>query len=211
MDMIFYFYDQTSTTLASRSHPGALGGPSRPDSGCLDGDKDRGAFACLRRPTPHLDNEGLGTDTHESESMDSWRKRSRLKNAGAQTSPWTTDPFDGEGTSGPDRTFGASSESVWSAKDAVGWTDAFRAPEAAFWNFPEGASGADMDASIGLRAKTGWTRLSSSPAFSSPAVRERFKKNSEVWALVRRSFSKTRRALRFILDWVEVGQRKGRV
>jgi len=207
--MLPLLYENSLTTLTSRSHPGALGGIGRQGSWGMDRHKDRGLTSRSGRAKALVDNRGLRSDPDEFKPVDSWGKREGSEGPRAQTKAGSAGAPERRSAPEAGPRFGLFSESIRLAKVPMGRADTGRSFEAAFWDLPESPSGPDVDAPAWIPVEKSRLFLSPSQNISSPSISEDIKKNSKVWGLRKRSCSRTKRVLHFTPELVEAGRKEG--
>ena len=174
----------------------------------LAGVEDRRPSSDRRRTAARLDSPGLGTNTNESEPLDSGGKRRRVESLEEQTETRAAFPVndsDGRRSRAPFRAIAAG---VRAKPSPLGRPDSGRTPKAPVRGETESAASPEMDASARISPEAGQLCVSPSPGGRDEAISPRVKKNFKIWVLGKRLSSRMRPALPCILDWDGDGQRE---
>ncbi len=193
---------------SSGGDPGKPGRFGEGHSRRLAGVEDCGASFDRRRPEAWLDGPRFRLDAHEFESLDSSDQCGRLESPKEQTDPGAAVTDDAPDSRGSRAASGTVASRIWPKPGSLGRSHTGRAPEAAIRVEDEGSAGPEMDASIGISAKTSRLFLSSSSGHRGEAISPGVKKNFKIWDLGRRWFFRMKRDSACIPGWGGGGPRE---
>ena len=193
---------------SSGGDPGKSCGFCQGPSWRLAGVEDCGASFNRRRTEAWMDGPRFGLDAHELESLDPGGKFGWIERPEEQGDPWAAVTRDAPDCSGSGAAFRPVASRIWPKPGSMGRSDARRALKATIRIEDESAAGPEMDASIGISAKTSQLFLSSSSGRRGEAISPGVKKNFKIWGLGRRWFFRMKQGSACIPDWGGGGQRE---
>jgi len=205
--MINYLHG-TYRYSSSGSEPRKPGRFCQGHSRRLAGVEDCGASFNRRRPEAWMDGSRFGVDAYELKSLDPGDKCGGIERPEEQAHPWAALTRDAADCPGSGAAFRPVAAGVWPKPGSLGRPHARRALKAAIRVEDASATGPEMDASIGISAKTGQLFLSSSSGGRGEAISPGVKKNFKIWGLGRRWFFRMRQGSACIPDWGGGGLRE---
>jgi hypothetical protein len=197
-----------SRYTSSGGDPGKLGRFCEGHSRRLGGVKDCGAFFNRRRTEAWLDGPRFGLDADELKSLDPGHKFGWIERPEEQADPWAALTRDAPDCPGSGAAFRPVASRIWPKPGSLGRPHAGRALKATIRVEDASTAGPEMDASIGISAKTSQLFLSSSSGRRGEAISPGVKKNSKIWGHGRRWFFRMKQGSACILDWGGAGLRE---
>jgi hypothetical protein len=192
----------------SRGEPGKFSGFRQGHSRRWARIEDRGASFDCRRAATWVDGPRSGLDAYELESLDPSSKFRGIESSEEKNDSGPTVALDPPDCPGSGAAFGTVASRFWFEPGSMGRSHAGRAFKAPIRAEDEGAADPEMDASIGISAKTSQLFLSSSPGGRGEAISPGVKKNFKIWGLGRRWFFRMKQGLACIPDWDGGGPRE---
>jgi hypothetical protein len=192
----------------SGGDPGKSGGFGQGPSRRLAGIEDCGPSFDCRRATTWMDSSSSGLDPDEPESLDPSRKLGRNKGSEEKNDSGPTVALNTSDCPGSGAAFGTVAPRFWSEPGSMGRPHAGGAPKATLRAEDEGAAGPEMDASIGISAKTSQLFLSSSSDRRGEAISPGVKKNFKIWGRGKRWFFRMKQGSACIPAWDGDGPRE---
>jgi hypothetical protein len=174
----------------------------------LAGVEDCGASFNRRRTEAWMDGPCFGLDAHELESLDPGGKLGWIGSPEEQADSGAALTCDASDCPGSGEALRPVASRIWPKPGSMGRAHARRALKATIRVEDESAAGPEMDASIGISAKTSQLFLSSSSGRRDEAISPGVKKNFKIWGLGRRWFFRMKQGSACIPDWGEGGLRE---
>ena len=133
-----------------------------------------------------MDGSRFGPDAHELKSLDPGGKCGWIVRSEEQADSWAPIAADAADRPRSGGAFRPVASGIWSKPGSLGWPNARGALKATIRVEDESAAGPEMDASIGISAKTSQLFLSSSSGRGGEAISPGVKKNFKIWGLGKR-------------------------